>query len=160
MTLSFPRLGRAGLLAVLCGLLLAACSRPALIQGHGTFASCDFTGSCVSSQSRDADFFVDPIEYVGHAEEARRIIRQSIRDMPRTQLVTDSNCYMHAEHVSGIVRRTDDLELWLCKKPGHIEVRSATRGRHYDFGQNRQRVESLRAALTIDPERPLHQPQD
>ena len=50
---------------------------------------------------------------------------------------------------------TDDVELWFCDQPGIVQLRSASRAGYYDFGVNRERVEQLREALTVDIYKPL-----
>jgi len=52
--------------------------------------------------------------------------------------------YLHAIFVSRLFRFVDDLELRLDEGAGVIQVRSASRVGHSDFGVNRKRVERLR----------------
>lgn len=142
-------------LAIAAGVLLVACaSSPRLMPSHGDLSDCS-RRACVSSQSRDERHAVEPLRYAGRAHDARNTLRAAINDMSRSEIVTDGSCYMHATFRSTMTRATDDLELWFCSGPGKVDVRSARR-RGLDLGANRERVEALRAALTFDPERPLH----
>lgn len=70
-------------------------------------------------------------------------IKTLVEEMPRTEIVTASEDYLHA------VCRTprgfaDDLELRLDAEESAIHVRSASRLGIGDFGVNRKRVEALR----------------
>lgn len=62
------------------------------------------------------------------------------------RLVTQRPDYLHAEASTRWLRFVDDLEFWLNPQSAVIEVRSASRLGRKDFGVNRQRLESLRAA--------------
>lgn len=67
--------------------------------------------------------------------------------MPRTDVVTATDAYLHAECRSPILGFVDDLELSLRPREAQIQVRSASRVGYSDFGVNRRRVEDLRKRL-------------
>ena len=71
--------------------------------------------------------------------------------MPGAQVVQSSSGYLHATFTTPLLKFTDDLELWLDTSAGVVQVRSASRLGRKDFGVNRARVESLRAALQASP---------
>jgi len=55
--------------------------------------------------------------------------------------------YVYATCTTRWLRFTDDVEFWLDRKAGVIQVRSASRLGESDLGANRTRIESLRARL-------------
>ena len=67
--------------------------------------------------------------------------------MPRTRVITSNENYVHATAESRWLRFTDDVEFLLNPQSSRIEVRSCSRLGYYDFGVNRARVETIRAAL-------------
>lgn len=125
------------------------------MQQHGEFRDCSGPPRCVSTQAEDPERKVKPLRYAGSAEAAREKLVAHIRDQERTEIVTNSDCYLHATYTSALMRFTDDVELWFCNEPGKVEVRSSSRIGYYDFGVNRERVEALRDALAVDVETPI-----
>jgi uncharacterized protein (DUF1499 family) len=141
----------------LLALLLQACGAgsPRLLQSGGELADCGGAPHCVSSQASDPERRVEPLRYSGSARAAREKLVAHIEAQPRTEIVTNSDCYVHATYTSSIMGFTDDVELWFCDQPGIVQLRSASRAGYYDFGVNRERVEQLREALTVDIYKPL-----
>lgn len=141
----------------LFALLLQACGAGSarLLQSGGELADCDGPPRCISSQASDPERRVEPLSYAGSARAVRQKLVAHIEAQPRTEIVTNSDCYVHATYTSSIMRYTDDVELWLCDEPGIVQLRSASRVGYYDFGANRERVENLRQALTVDVYKPL-----
>lgn len=125
------------------------------MQQHGQLGDCSGPPRCVSSQAADPERRVKPLRYAGSAEAARESLVAHIRDQPRTEIVTNSDCYVHATYTSAIMGYTDDVELWFCNEPGKVELRSSSRIGYYDFGVNRERVDMLRDALAVDVEAPI-----
>ena len=72
---------------------------------------------------------------------------QAVSSLPRTNLVTRSEDYLHAECRSRLFGFVDDLELHLRPSEGIIAIRSASRLGYSDFNVNRMRVEKLRESL-------------
>ena len=107
-------------------------------------AACRFWPNCVSSR-RDAAarHRIEPLDFSGDPAAAFAKIKTLVEEMPRTEIVTASEDYLHA------VCRTprgfaDDLELRLDAEESAIHVRSASRLGIGDCGVNRKRVEALR----------------
>jgi len=67
--------------------------------------------------------------------------------LPRSEIVTATDRYLHATLKSRIFGFVDDLELRLDPQTDVIHIRSASRSGHYDLGVNRRRVERLRKQL-------------
>ena len=86
---------------------------------------------------------IAPFGFSGDPDAAFARLVRLVADTPRTRVVEAADEYLHA------VCRTrigfpDDLQLLLCRGPGVIEIRSASRIGIHDFGVNRRRVERLR----------------
>jgi uncharacterized protein (DUF1499 family) len=130
-------------LAVMC----AACSgsRPAnLGVADGTLAPCPDSPNCVSSESKDAKHFIDPIPYEGTLEGARGTLISVIESMQRSRIVTHDPTYIHVEFTSAVFRFVDDVEFSFDDAAKIIHVRSASRVGYSDFGVNRKRMETIR----------------
>ena len=67
-----------------------------------------------------------------------------IASLPRTQVVSHTNEYIHAECTSLIFRFVDDVEFLLDEEKYLIHVRSASRVGYSDLGVNRKRIETIR----------------
>lgn len=74
-------------------------------------------------------------------------VMQTVRQLPRTTIVTQTERYLHAECRSAVFGFIDDLELYMRPDGNIIDIRSASRLGEYDFGVNRNRVETLRKLL-------------
>jgi len=74
-------------------------------------------------------------------------IIQSVKAMPRTEIVDQFPGYLHAQAKSLIFNFVDDLELELLPDGKTVDIRSASRTGYSDMGVNRERLESLRKTL-------------
>jgi len=101
----------------------------------------------VSSDAADKAHQVAPFSLAVSPEQAWRAVRLTVSELPRTEIVSDTGQYLHAECRSALFRFVDDLELHLRPAEGQIAVRSASRRGYSDFGVNRGRVETLRRTL-------------
>lgn len=113
-------------------------------------APCPQSPNCVSSQSPDADHFVEPIAYHGALEDAKARLVQILDSLPRMRIVKNEAAYLHAEFTSLIFRFIDDLEFALDDSQKVIHVRSASRVGYSDLGANRKRIEALRQRFNQD----------
>ena len=73
-------------------------------------------------------------------------VLEVLNGMDRARVVQSTDDYVHVEFRSAVFGFVDDVEFYFSP-PGIIQVRSASRTGYYDFGVNRERVESLRARL-------------
>ncbi len=110
----------------------------------GKLFPCPKSPNCVSSQSEDEIHYVKPFAYGGTKEEAIAKLIAIIESMKRTNIITKTDNYIHAEFTSLIFRFTDDVEFYFDDKGNTIHVRSASRVGHSDMGVNRKRVEKIR----------------
>ena len=140
---------RFGLLLLLVwgGVWMLGMQPPSHLGVHdGQLAPCPDRPNCVSTQAEDGEHRVEPLalDAIADASEA---IRQAVRSLPRTTIVTETDDYVHAECRSLIWRFVDDLELWIDRDNGLLHARSASRLGYSDLGVNRQRVEQLFSEL-------------
>jgi uncharacterized protein (DUF1499 family) len=131
--------------------LTTACSggRPPSNLGitAGRLAPCPGSPNCVSSEATNEQR-VEPLRYAGDTGPARARLLEVLNGMERARVVESAADYLHAEFHSAVFGFVDDVEFYF-NPPGIIQVRSAARTGYYDFGVNRERVETLRARFTI-----------
>ncbi len=127
----------------LAAVLLTGCtgSPPATL---GTFANCPDSPNCVSTKARDETHAIGPIKTSIPKKEAQERILKIVASLPRTQVVTQSEDYLHVEFTSRIFRFVDDVEFFFAEEPGTIHFRSASRLGRSDLGVNRKRMETIR----------------
>ena len=111
--------------------------------------------STPNSVSSQADLYADhpqrayaaiaPINFTGDADQAMQKLAALLRASERTVLVTQQPDYLYAQCSTLLLHFTDDVEFWLDRQAGVIQVRSASRLGHGDLGANRARIEKLRA---------------
>jgi uncharacterized protein (DUF1499 family) len=139
-----PRASGLAWIAVL--VLTTGCSSgrppPGLGVTTGQLAPCPGSPNCVSSQA-GAEQRVEPLRYEGDAARARARLLEVLNGMDRARIVQSTDDYVHVEFRSAVFGFVDDVEFYFSP-PGTIQVRSAARIGYYDFGVNRERVETLR----------------
>jgi uncharacterized protein (DUF1499 family) len=129
---------------------LFSCSgtRPAnLGVKDGRLANCPSSPNCVSSDAADSAHSISAFQIIIPPADAWRALRALLEELPRVQIITANEDYLHAECSSAVFGFVDDLELHLRSGQNSIAVRSASRLGHSDFGVNRKRVENLRGLL-------------
>ena len=110
-------------------------------------APCSFWPNCVSSRDdAAARHRIEPLAVSGDPAAAFARLKALVEELPRTEIVTATDDYLHA------VCRTrrgfaDDVEFRIHPEDGVIHVRSASRFGIGDLGVNRKRVEALRQQL-------------
>lgn len=107
--------------------------------------TCPNSPNCVSSQSVDNAHFIEPLHYTTDTDGARQKLLEILKRIPRVHLAKVERDYIHAEFRSSIFRFVDDVTFFFPPDKKIIHVRSASRKGYYDFGENRRRVERLRA---------------
>ena len=111
---------------------------------EGKLAPCPDSPNCVSSQSTSAVHQLDPWEYEESSESILKKLKEILRSLPRTRIVTEEENYLHAEATSAIFRFVDDIEIFIDESNKQIHFRSASRVGHSDLGVNRDRIEEIR----------------
>jgi len=136
---------------VALAILVLAVSQPTTPEeiDRGRLAPCPSSPNCVSSQAEPEDetHFIEALPANGDTAAALARLQEIIAAMPRTEIVSASGGYVHAEFTSRIFRWVDDVELLADPDADVIQVRSASRTGYGDLGANRSRVEALREAL-------------
>ncbi len=128
--------------------LLAACSGspPETLGLHkGRLAPCPPSPNCVSSQAAEPAQHIAALPLQGSREQTRRRLLELIQAQPRARVSAQQAGYLRAEFSSLVFRFVDDVEFLIGEQA--VEVRSASRLGHADFGVNRRRIERLREGL-------------
>ena len=134
-------------MAGLFGNLLAGTPPSALGVHDGRLAACPASPNCVSSQAGDDEHRVAPLAYTGDATAALKKLAGVVAAQSGTSIVAQHDRYLYATFQSPLMGFVDDVEFVVDPARSVIEVRSASRLGHSDFGVNRKRIETLRAAL-------------
>lgn len=116
--------------------------------------------NCCSSDATSFRHAAAPLslpDSPGAARQGWAAAAATLRSWERTAIVTQTDTYLHAECATKTFGWIDDLELHLreggsgggggAPAPSIIAIRSASRSGLLDFGENRRRVEVLRAQL-------------
>ncbi len=124
--------------------------RPALGLNDGQLAPCPSTPNCVSSTATDSPHTIAPLTYPeDFPGDIIATLATTIEAQPRSAILTQTDTYLRAEFTSRWMGFVDDVEFYADPEtPGKLQVRSASRLGESDLGVNRNRVETLRTALT------------
>jgi uncharacterized protein (DUF1499 family) len=124
------------------------CKSPNIGLDNNALKPCPDSPNCVSSMAEDPSHHVDPFQYNGTAEDAKKNVKKKlisiIESTKRARVVTSKENYIHAEFTSLIFRFVDDVEFYFDDQAPVIHVRSASRVGYSDFGANRKRIEEIR----------------
>ena len=113
----------------------------------GQFSECPEKPNCIFSKSSTALHMIAPLIYQNSFLEAKEELLKVIKSMPRAEIATDKENFLHVEFTSKIFRFVDDVEFYF-NEPGIIHFRSASRIGHSDMGVNRRRIEEIRHLFT------------
>lgn len=111
---------------------------------NGRLKGCPASPNCVSTSAEDSDHYIAPLTYTGSREDALMRLRETLGEMKRVTIITESAGYIHCEFRSALFRFVDDVEFLLPEGVKEIHVRSASRKGYSDMGVNRKRVEDIR----------------
>ena len=123
----------------------AASSKLGINDGH--LAACPAYPNCAVSQDADSKHAIDPITYHVDRAQARETLLKVLTVVPRTEVVEQTDNYIHALSKSRIFKFTDDVEFYFPTNESVIHMRSASRIGDSDLGVNRRRLEQIRLAL-------------
>ncbi|AIW15001.1 DUF1499 domain-containing protein [Vibrio tubiashii] len=123
---------------------LTACSQGVQEMQDRTASPCGDKPNCVSTQDTRPEHKLAPFELNDGVTLDQ--IEAVVLKEPRTKTAEKSADYLRVEFTSKIMRFVDDLELRI--EGNSLIVRSESRTGHSDFGVNRKRADTLRAALT------------
>lgn len=114
---------------------------------NSRLAPCPDSPNCVSTLADDADQRMEPLPLSGDPAAAMDEIETAVQQMPRAQIITRSDNYLHAEFRSALWGFVDDVEFLLDEDAGFIHFRSAARLGYSDMGVNRSRMEEIQQQL-------------
>lgn len=123
----------------------AASSSLGVDNGH--LSSCPASDNCVVSQDGDPKHAIDPIPYHIDRDAARKTLLKVLTVVPRTEVIEQTDNYIHALSKSRIFKFIDDVEFYFPANEPVIHLRSAARVGESDLGVNRRRLEQIRLAL-------------
>ena len=128
--------------------LSALASKPKnLGENNGLLAPCPNSPNCVSTQTSDSQHTIEAMVFDGSPEDAMRKIKAVLAVIPRIEIITETESYIHAEATSLIFRYRDDIEFVIVRQANLIHFRSASRVGNSDMGANRKRMEEIRKAF-------------
>ena len=127
------------------GAAFAATSSLGVNNGH--LSGCPDSPNCVVSQNADGEHTIEPIPYKSDRTTARETLLKVLSVVPRTEVVDQTDDYIHIESKSRIFKFVDDGEFYFPKDENIIQMRSAARQGESDLGVNRRRLEQIRLAL-------------
>lgn len=110
-------------------------------------APCPPSNNCVVSQNGDAKHSIEPIIYHVDSDTAKKTLLKVLTVVPRTEVIEQTDNYIHALSKSRIFKFIDDVEFYLPADESVIHIRSASRVGESDLGVNRRRMEQIRLAL-------------
>lgn len=137
------------LLVVVAFAVMSATSRRPKTLGmrEGRLAACPDSPNCVSTQADREHQRMDSIPLTIDAADALAVLKRVVLSMPRSQIITADEYYVHAEFTSALFRFVDDVEFFIDPEQRVIHFRSASRAGHSDLGVNRKRMQSLADAF-------------
>lgn len=108
---------------------------------------CPTSPNCVVSQDGDEKHAIEPIPYHIDREKAKETLLKVLTVVPRTEVIEETDNYIHALSKSRIFKFVDDVEFYLPNDENVIHVRSASRVGESDLGVNKRRIEQIRLAM-------------
>lgn len=140
-----------GVFVVIAFAILGIQSRDAVAPGMSNMqlAGCGGKPNCVTSMvDKESSEYVAPFTFErGNEDEVWARLLEVIGSLGG-QLDTNAPPYIGATFTSKIFRFVDDFECLIDQDLGLIHIRAGARVGHSDFNVNRQRVESVREALS------------
>ena len=127
--------------------LLCSSSATAAISINDPLDSCPSSPNCVVSLNGDEEHKIDPISYQSDRATAKETLLKVLSVVPRTEVIEDTDNYIHAESTSRIFKFVDDVDFYFPEDEKVIHLRSASRVGESDLGVNRRRIEQIRLAM-------------
>lgn len=130
-----------------CSLIFANPALAAIGLNNSQLSSCPDSPNCVVSQNGDENHSIAAIPYQSDRATAKETLLKVLSVVPRTEVVEQTDNYIHAESTSRIFKFVDDVEFYFPKDRNVVHVRSASRVGESDLGVNRRRIEQIRLAM-------------
>ena len=128
-------------------LILANPALAAIGLNDGQLSPCPESPNCVVSQNGDEEHSVAAIPYTSDRSTAKETLLKVLSVVPRTEVIEQTDNYIHTESTSRIFKFVDDAEFYFPEGEKVIQVRSASRVGESDLGVNRRRIEQIRLAM-------------
>ena len=110
----------------------------------GQLIGCPKTPNCVSTNHKDLNRLMLPVEYNGlKLEHAKQILFEVLKTLPKLQIVKDEGTYVHAEAQTTVFEYVQDVEFLFDEDKKELHFRSASRVGFTDFGSNKRRLQSV-----------------
>lgn len=145
LALRFGLIMGALLLLAFVAIIRVSHTAPRLGLNKGRLLPCPQSPNCVNSE-RSPGLALRLEDYP--QEQAWQLLKNIITAQ-RGKLIEQNQTYLRAEFYSKWMKFVDDLEAHLDKKKAVIHLRSASRLGHYDFGVNRERVETIKRKMDV-----------
>ena len=117
----------------------------------GLLQDCRNEYGCVSSQDDRPKCFLEPFEYDGSMESAKRKLLAAIpTQYPGSERKIVDERYLRIESPAGGGTATDVIEFYFTPNDNTIQFRGERRGAATDLGQNRKRLEKVRIKAGFD----------
>ena len=97
----------------------------------------------ICTYSDDDGRSMQPLMLEYPPQQAIELLKQVIRQMPRSRIVTSTDDYLHVECRSLLCAFVDDVEFAIDEAGKRIHFRSASRVGYSDLGVNRKRMEEF-----------------
>ena len=110
----------------------------------GLLAACPDSPNCVCTHSDRDEHKIAPIEFSGSTDKVLDLLESIVKRMPRTEIVTRRDDYLHVEFRTFWMGYVDDVEFLIDETAGLVHFRSASRTGYSDLGVNRARMEEIR----------------
>ncbi len=91
---------------------------------------------------------IEPLKFTGDGQAAMARLADLLQKTERTIVITQGPDYVYVQNTTALLKFTDDVEFWLDKANGVIQVRSSSRLGRKDFNVNRARIEAIRARFS------------
>ena len=108
---------------------------------NGQLQACPDGPRCVSSLATKGQHSIAAFEVPEGLSEPVAAMAAIIRNSPRTEIIVQTDSYLHATFRSALFGFVDDLEI--LKDDDGLQVRSVSRVGRGDMGVNRKRVDAL-----------------
>jgi uncharacterized protein (DUF1499 family) len=108
---------------------------------------CPDSPNCVSTQTQQKDKKMDPIPFELDPQEVKKVIKDVVEDLPRTELQSESTHYLHYTFKSKILGFTDDVEFLIDAEQKLIHFRSASQTGYSDMGVNKKRMTEIEKGI-------------
>lgn len=114
------------------------------VTEEGKLAPLPLSPNAVSSQTRQADRYVQPFPYAGNREQTKDLVKKAAADIGGARILVERPDYLHMVFTIPVIPFNDDVEFFFNDSEGLVHYRSASRVGYSDLGVNRKRYERLR----------------